>query len=622
MKRTTASLIALFALLLALSVAAVVSPPQRLHFTVRRPLLPAAMAAPQNISNTSSDSSYPMIGIDSGGAATVVWLELQSAYQIYSNTNKSGAWGSPAKAATYTYFGSDIDGHKGFAVGPTGSSHLAYRDADAQLTNYEIFHSLYSGGWGAASDIALTGGASTAPAVAVNPVDNSALVVWMDGTRTEWEIFSRTRSASGTWSAVAPIEVASGYFPDVAIDSSGQAHLTWSRRSGGTSSVLYSRSSNPQSGTSWTTPIVVKGDTREDWCFPKIDCDGSGSAVIAWIDGNPGNDEIFARRIYADGSMSAEANISESTASSLECDVAVHRPSGTIQVVWAEAGEILLRSHDTAWSAITNVSASAAASAAPSVAVDSAGKVHVVWQESSGGNLEIFYQSSGTSTTTTTRTTVSSTTSVQIVKAQPPVGLNTDTALDPSRASKSVLLSWQRNPGNAKIPLANHRIWRKRADQADIDFRPIGLASGEAVSYLDGPLPLDQRFAYALTAIPLDPAGVESDGSDIAVEATSFPPLDAALQTVTNSSLFRDEKINILTWTNSPLNATVRIVQFNIYRRQAGDNGAAFQRIASVAGTVSEYRDRKMSVDKYQYVVTAVDTGGMESIYSAVVGEQ
>jgi hypothetical protein len=623
MKRSTASLIALLSLIGIISVAAVVSPSPQILQPGKHIPFPSKAAAPRNISNTPGDSGYPLLGTDANGAAYVAWLEIGSAYQIYFSTNKTGSWSTPSIAATYRYFGSDIDGHKGFAVGPTGTAHIVYRDADPQITNYDIWHAPYTGAWGGGIDIAETSGPSSGPACAVSPSDGSLLAVWMDGTRVEWEIFARARTASGSWSSVTPLDIPTGYFPDVAIDSSGRVHMAWSRRFSGTSSVLYVRNDGLMAGAAWTGPIVVKGDTGEDWSFPKVDCDNSGNAIVTWMDGTTGNNEIFVRKIFANGSLSDEANVSGSAAASTEGDVAVNRASGAFYVVWSEGGEILLRSYANAWSAISNVSSSAAPSAAPSIAVDVKGQVHIAWHESLAGNAEIFYDSSGGpggSTTTTMRTTSVSTTSI-LIKPEPPLDPVVSTFLDAGRTSKTVLVSWQRNPANAGIPLAAIRIWRKRADQSDIDFHPIGQVAGDVLSYADGPLPLDQRFTYALTAVPSSPGGEESRGSETASEATSFPPLDVTLQTVTNSSLFRDEKINVVGWTNSPLNSTVRISQFNVYRRLSSPDEPAFKKIASVAGTVLEYRDRKLSSDKYEYVVTAVDTGGIESLFSAIVKE-
>lgn len=625
-KRTTASLIALLSLVGIISLSAVLNPaPQALRPGFRT-VFPIMAAAPRNISNTSGDSAYPLLAVDSNGVAYVAWLEIGGSYQIYVVANHGGSWSSPSLAATYRYFGSDIDGHKGFAVGPTGKPHVVYRDADPQMTNYDIWYTQHSGGWSSPSDIAMTGGASSGPACAAGP-DGSLLAVWMDGTRVEWEIFGRALTPSGSWSGVAPLDLPTGYFPDAAIDSSGRVHLAWSRRFGGTSSVLYARNDGLLSGSAWTTPIVVKADTGEDWSFPRVDCDNSGNAIVSWVDGTAGNDEIFVRKVFSDGSLSEEANASVSTASSTECDVAMNRSSGVFYVTWSEGGEVLLRSHAGGWSAITNVSSSPAGSASPSIVVDVKGQVHVAWHEYAGGNIEIFYDSSGgtgtttTSTLTTIQTTSVSTTTSILIKPQPPLDPTVATILDDGRASKTVRISWQKNPANAAIPLSGNRIWRKRADQPDIDFHPIAVASGDATFYLDGPLSLDQRFTYGLTALPQDPGGVESDGSTFASEATSFPPFDVTLQTVTNSSLFRDEKINVLTWTNSPLNATVRISQFNIYRRISSADETAFQKITSVAGTVLEFRDRNLPADKFQYVVTAVDTGGAESAVSSIVRE-
>ena len=116
--------------------------------------------------------------------------------------------------------------------------------------------------------------------------------------------------------------------------------------------------------------------------------------------------------------------------------------------------------------------------------MDAKGQVHIAWHESLRGNAEIFYDSSGGPGTRSTTTTVRSTTTTSIlIKPEPPLDPVVATFLDPGRTSKTVLVSWQRNPANAAIPLSAIRIWRRRADQADIDFHPIGQGAGDALSY-------------------------------------------------------------------------------------------------------------------------------------------
>jgi fibronectin type 3 domain-containing protein len=105
-------------------------------------------------------------------------------------------------------------------------------------------------------------------------------------------------------------------------------------------------------------------------------------------------------------------------------------------------------------------------------------------------------------------------------------------------------------------------------------------------------------------------------------EIVTFPPLNAACRTVTNSSLFRSEKINIVSWKRNPLNEAITVIQYNIYRKKAGQDDSQYQRIAAVAGYAFEYQDRKLSFnEKYHYVITTVDTGGYESARSSTAIE-
>lgn len=191
-----------------------------------------------------------------------------------------------------------------------------------------------------------------------------------------------------------------------------------------------------------------------------------------------------------------------------------------------------------------------------------------------------------------------------------------------SQTNKINTLTWERNPANDGLELKNYSVWRKRANLPDDDFRMIASVPATTFQYVDGGLPFNQKYTYGLTTWPKDPFGLESDGSEFVTEIIAFPPLNAACRTVTNSSLFRSEKINIVSWKRNPLNEAITVIQYNIYRKKAGQEDSQYQRIAAVAGYALEYQDRKLSFnEKYYYVITAVDTGGYESVRSNAARE-
>jgi fibronectin type 3 domain-containing protein len=103
---------------------------------------------------------------------------------------------------------------------------------------------------------------------------------------------------------------------------------------------------------------------------------------------------------------------------------------------------------------------------------------------------------------------------------------------------------------------------------------------------------------------------------------STFQPLGPDCKTVTNSALFRKEKINVISWNRNPLNGAITVLQYNIYRKLSTQGDSQYQKIVSVGSGVLEYMDRKLSTsDTFYYYITTVDTGNTESKPSAVAKE-
>jgi len=205
---------------------------------------------------------------------------------------------------------------------------------------------------------------------------------------------------------------------------------------------------------------------------------------------------------------------------------------------------------------------------------------------------------------------------------KPAVDIVLATTVDGSLARKVNTLSWHRNPVNAGIPLREYGIYRKGAGDADGDFQKIGAVRSDTFEYSDAGLPLDRKFVYCLTAIPLNPYDEESDRSAAVSEAGVFPPLAVACRVISNSSLFRIEKINVISWMSNPLNDRAEIERYDIYRKAADAEDAAFQLIASVPSGAVEFQDRKVPLGgRFVYVARAVDAGGSESVNSNPAGD-
>jgi len=580
-------------------------PLQRTRGLVPEGADPAAVT-PVNISHSGSDSGNPLIGVDGSNAAYVVWIEFLGQRTFTFATNKSGAWSTPGAFERVAY-DTEEAGFPDFAVSSGGQAHLSWQDVRA--ISYDIFHIAYNNGWSATTNVAdAIEGGSAYSGIAVNPIDNFAYMVWMDGAGREWgwDITLRYRSPSGAWSALQILPVGQGYMPKIAFDPSGTAHLTWTTRGWDTSAVWYSKNRTPQNASGWTQPIVIEGDTGQDWCWPRIGADKAGNAYFIWLGRAQGVDAIIFRKISSAGAFSEKFLASTAGATAADGVLAVNKNSGLAYVAWSQGGEIFVNSYGTTWSGAQNMTNSAGNDALPSIAVDGSGNLHLVYAEIVGGNWEIMYL--GTS---------GGTPPPPLVKPKPPLAIALDTSLDDTQTQKINVLSWARNPDNSSLTIQSYKIFRKTGSQ---NFALLATVSGSAFTYRDAGLSLSQKYSYALTAVSAD--AQESEASETAVEVSTFQPLTPACKTVTNSALFRKEKINVVSWQKNPLNNGVTILQYNVYRKLSTQSDSQFAKIASVGAGVLEYMDRKLlAADVFSYYVTTVDTGNTESKPSLVVKE-
>ncbi len=567
-------------------------------------------STPINISQTATDSDFPKIGIDGNGAAYVIWLERESRRYFYFRTSKGGNWSNIIPVVDLVS-GSEEAGFPSFNVTRSGLCHLVFHDA--RTGYYDIQHIFYDNSWSNLANISNNEGGSAYSSCSVNPIDDYLFVVWMDAEIREWDLFLKYRSPSGSWSPSQVFPQGNGYMPDLAIDAGGTAHLVWHTRSGGSATVWYSRNSNPESPSGWTEAVPVKGATGFEWCSPKIACDNAGNAYVVWIDGTQGNMEIFFRKRKAStGQWEEEINISQTRGISDEPCVAVNKNNGNVFIAWTEENDgkwdIFMESYVTGWSGASNISNNASRSRMPSLGVDPLAGIHLAYTDNGNGNSEIMYL--GTAALPPPSN-----------KLEPPLGLTLETSLNPSRTAKINKLNWSSNPDNRDIEIINYKIYRKDYREGHEKFMSIATVSGGTFTYEDLDLPLTKKFTYACTAVSRD--DLESDFSKSVTEINTFPPLNVSLSTVTNSSLFLNEKINVISWEKNPLNEAIMVSHYILYRNKVGQLDSYYKWLITLNGNTFEHRDRKLpSNEKYSYVLTAVDSNGYESSRSAAVMEK
>jgi len=288
------------------------------------------------------------------------------------------------------------------ATDSSGNLHLVWFDSTPGLAKIYYKKSTDGGAtWAANKRISWTSGWSGYPAIAVDSSDNLH-VVWWDSAPGNNEIYyTKSTDGGATWTASRRLTWTSGssLYPALAVGFSGNLHLVWYDDTPGNSEIYYRKSSN--GGVTWTTSQRLTFTSGRS-IYPAIAVDSIGSVHVIWSDETPGNLEIYHKK-STDGGATWTANQRLTWtlgAASYGASIAVN-PSGTLQLVWNDFApgneEIYYRKSTdggTTWTPSQRLTWTSGSSLYPAIGVDSLGGLHVIWQDDTPGNNEIYYKKS------------------------------------------------------------------------------------------------------------------------------------------------------------------------------------------------------------------------------------
>jgi hypothetical protein len=325
-------------------------------------------------------------------------LSFLSALSLPALAKDKPAPAAPAVAVT----GAGEGKHPSIAADAKGKLHSAYEAMDASGKTPDVWYVASADGgksWSKPADISNSPGISMDPAIAAGK-DGSVVVAFTDtsGGDTHPDVWI-VRSADGGKSWGKPVDVSNtpgeSSAPDVKVAPDGTIHVIWLDTSAGADSPDVWATASHDGGKTWDKAQDVS-NTPGKSMTPSVAVGGDNSVDVVWTDTSSGAaspDVFFARSTDGGKTWSKAVDVSNSPGISSECDVAVDE-KGTIYVDWIDTSEgdkspdvMVASSSDggKTWSKMVNASKTPGLSSDPAIAAAGAGKIAVVWVDTSEG---------------------------------------------------------------------------------------------------------------------------------------------------------------------------------------------------------------------------------------------
>jgi len=284
------------------------------------------------------------------------------------------------------------------AAAVDSNNHIYVVWYDNTLGNFEIYCRKSTNGGSSWSKRRLTWtlDVSIYPAIAVDP-NNHVHVIWQDHTPGNWEIYYKKSTDGGSsWTTKRLTNNSSqSFYPGIAVNSASHIYVVWYDDASGNVEIYFKRSTD--GGSSWTTKRLTW--TSGDSANPAIAVDSANHLHVVWHDNTPGNFEIYYKKSTDGGSSWATKRLTWTSGPSFSSAIAVDSNNNP-HVVWEDETsgnrEIYLkRSTDGGVNWTTKrLTWTSGHSQVPYAAIDSQNRFHVVWYDDTTGNSEIYYKRS------------------------------------------------------------------------------------------------------------------------------------------------------------------------------------------------------------------------------------
>lgn len=257
-------------------------------------------------------------------------------------TTRGNGWGIPQLVEN-----DDVGSARNaqIVVETNGKAIVVWQQSDGTRDNIWANSYTPGSGWGAAVLIETDNtGTATDPRVAIDSSGN-AIAVWHQSDGSRYNIWSNRYTVGSGWGTAVKLEFddyLDAKFPQLAMDSSGNAMAVWSQTE---TSALYPNiwANYYTVGSGWGTAVIIETDESGDAVNTDVMFDGSGNALAVWQQFDGIRYNIWANR-YINGSVWGTATLIESddTADASWPQVGVDN-SGNAIAVWQQSdGSVII----------------------------------------------------------------------------------------------------------------------------------------------------------------------------------------------------------------------------------------------------------------------------------------
>jgi hypothetical protein len=383
---------------------------------------------------SDQDSWYPAIAIDFLGSIYVVWEDLTD---YKGSGTDSDIFYKCWNASTNTWTATEVISAEStqtstmpsIGVDRMGNVHIIWVDHtnyNISGVNSDIFYKRWNATtntWTATEEISNNSNtASSSPSIGVDRMGN-VHILWVEymsysvsGVNSDI-FYKRWNATTNTWTATEEISNNSNtasLSPSIATDRAGDLYVTWHEGTiynvdGKGTDILY-KHWNATTKT-WSPTEVVSTESTHDSMYPSIAVDAGGNVHISWEDytdliGTGNGSNIFYKRWNATNSLWTMTEVISTGLNFSSEHSMVVDDIGNLHLLWqsiTEGSHLFYRrwnANNDTWTKTEWISTETNQVSFPSIAVDSVGRPHAVWNDrtdynNSGTDYDIFYKTIG-----------------------------------------------------------------------------------------------------------------------------------------------------------------------------------------------------------------------------------